>query len=303
MTRALIIINPISGRGRGTKAEPEIRRLLDAERFDFDMVRTNAQWHAAELAEQAVADGYDLVVAAGGDGTFHEVVNGLMSAAREGEIGGTMGILPIGSGSDFANTVGVPFDLAEACGRLLHGEDRVVDVGRVWVPDAKPQFFDNTVNIGFGGVVTREARKVKWLTGTALYLPVVLKTVFLYYRAPQVTITYDGQELSLPAVMVCVANGPREGGGFHVAPNASPEDGLFDICVVREISRLQMLGIIPSFMNGSHCDKEPITMLQGARITVTSADDLIAHVDGEMLCTDAHRIDFEILPSRLRVRC
>ena len=303
MTRALIIINPVSGRGRGTKAEPEIRRLLTEQGLDFDLVRTSAQWHAAELAEQAAGDGYDLIVAAGGDGTFHEVVNGLMAAVPEGEIGGTMGLLPIGSGSDFANTVGVPFDLEEACKRLVHGEDRVVDVGRVWMPDCEPQYFDNTVNIGFGGVVTREARKVKWLTGTALYLPVVLKTVFLYYEAPQVTIAYDGQELSLPAVMISVANGPREGGGFHVAPDALPDDGMLDMCIVREISRLQMLGIIPSFMNGTHCDKDPITMLRGRRITITSDDNLIAHVDGEMLCTEAHHIDFEILPSRLRVRC
>jgi len=303
MTRALIVLNPIAGRGRGARAEPEIRRLLQAEGFDFDLVRTTENWHAAELAEQAVVDGYDLIVAAGGDGTFHEVVNGLMSAAPEGEVAGVMGLLPIGSGSDFANTVGVPFDLPEACARLVHGEDRVVDVGRVWIPGSDPQYFDNTVNVGFGGVVTREAQKVKWLTGTALYLPVVLKTVFLYFEAPYVKIAYDGQELSLPAVMISVANGPREGGGFHVAPDASPDDGLFDICVVREISRLQMLGIIPSFMNGSHCDKEPITMLQGRRITITSEDDLIAHMDGEMLCTDAHRIDFEVLPSRLRVRC
>jgi diacylglycerol kinase (ATP) len=134
-------------------------------------------------------------------------------------------------------------------------------------------------------------------------LPVVLKTVFLYYRAPQVTIEYDDEVLSLPAVMISVANGPREGGGFHVAPDASPEDGLFDLCVVQEISRLQMLGLIPHFMNGTAGDHEAVTMLRASRVRVTSPDELIAHVDGEMLCTEAHEIECEVIPRSLRVRC
>ena len=306
MGRALVILNPIAGRGYGTRAEAELRQLLEAEGLVFDVAHTTGPGHAAELAEEAGAQGYELVVAGGGDGTFHEVVNGLMAAATDdGVVGvaGTLGVIPMGSGSDFANTVGVPPDLAGACRRLVHGEDRLVDVGRVTMPGCQPQYFDNTVNIGFGGVVTREARKVKWLRGTALYLPVVLKTVFLYYRAPQITIEYDDEVLSLPAVMVSVANGPREGGGFHVAPDASPDDGLLDVCVVREISRLQMLGLIPYFMNGTHCDRDPVTMLRARKISVRSEGDLIAHADGEMLCTEAHRIDFEVLPGRLRVRC
>ena len=303
MGRALIILNPVAGRGYGGRAEPEIRRLLEEESFEFDLIRTSHGRHAAELARQAVEDGYELVVAAGGDGTFHEVVNGLLAAPEHDGLAGTLGLIPVGSGSDFANTVGVPPGLASACDRLVHGDDRIVDVGRVTIPGCEPQHFDNTVNIGFGGVVTREARKLPWLRGTALYLPVVLKTVFLYYHAPQVTIEHDDEVLSLPAVMISVANGPREGGGFHVAPEASPDDGLLDLCIVREISRLQMLGLIPHFMNGTHCDREPVTMLRARKASVRSEGDLIAHVDGEMLCTDAHRIDFETLPGRLRVRC
>jgi YegS/Rv2252/BmrU family lipid kinase len=306
MGRALIILNPIAGRGYGSRAEPEIRRLLHEQGLEFDVEHTVARGHAVELAGSAAASGYDLVVAGGGDGTFHEVVNGLMGAATtngEPGVAGTLGVLPIGSGSDFANTVGVPPDLPGACRRLAHGEDRLVDVGRVTMPGCAPEYFDNTINIGFGGVVTREAQKVRWLRGTALYLPVVLKTVFLYYRAPQVTIEYDDEEMSLPAVMVCVANGPREGGGFHVAPDASPDDGLLDVCVVREISRLQMLGLIPYFMSGTHCDRGPVTMLRARRISVRSEGDLIAHADGEMLCTQAHQIEFEVLPRTLRVRC
>ena len=100
-----------------------------------------------------------------------------------------------------------------------------------------------------------------------------------------------------------MANGPREGGGFFCAPNAQPDDGLLDLCIVREISRVAMLGLVPHFMKGTHVDREPVTMGRAQQVTISSPDDLVAHVDGEMLCTNAHRIEFELLPGRLRVRC
>jgi hypothetical protein len=100
--------------------------------------------------------------------------------------------------------------------------------------------------------------------------------------------------------MICVANGPREGGGFLVAPQAQPDDGLFDLCIAREVGRLAQLGLIPHFMKGTHVDQEPVTMARARRVTISSPDDLVAHVDGEVLCTDGHEIECEILPRRLR---
>ena len=120
MSPIKIILNPIAGRGYGAKVEPELLRLLKAEGLDFDLVRTERPWHATELAAQAASAGFELIVAAGGDGTTNEVVNGLLAAAKDG-VAGTLGIIPVGSGSDFANTVGVPADLPGACHRLAHG--------------------------------------------------------------------------------------------------------------------------------------------------------------------------------------
>lgn len=295
-----IILNPVAGRGRGARVESDLRRHLESEGLGFDLVRTAGRGHAVELAERAVHDGFELIVAAGGDGTTHEVVNGLM-AASGGREAGTLGVIPIGSGSDFAHTAGVPTDLQAACHRLLDGQVRVVDVGLITMPGQAPRYFDNTLGIGFDGVVTVEAAKVRWLRGMALYLPVVLKTVFLSLKIPQVTIKYDDEELALPALMICVANGPREGGGFFVAPQAQPDDGLFDLCITREVSRPAMLGLIPHFIQGTHVDKEPVTMARAKRVSISSRDDLVAHVDGEVLCTDGHQITCEILPRRLRV--
>ena len=297
-----IILNPVAGRGLGARVEPELRQLIKAQGLDFDLVLTARPWHAAELAEQAAHDGFETIVAAGGDGTCNEVVNGLMAASQNGATA-VMGIIPVGSGSDFANTVGVPPNLQAACNRLANGQARTVDVGRVTLPGQNPRYFDNTINVGFGGVVTIEALKIKRLRGIALYLPVVLKTIFLYYKAPPVTIEYDEQKMALPAVMISVANGPREGGGFCVAPQARPDDGLFDLCIVHEVNRLTMLSLIPDFMKGTHVGRKPITMARARQVTISSPDDLVAHMDGEVLCTDAHRIECEILPQRLQVLC
>lgn len=298
-----IILNPIAGRGYGARSEAEIRRLLKAEGVEFDLVRTEGYWHAAKLAEQAVRDGFEIIVAAGGDGTVHEVVNGLMATAKaDGAIVGTLATIPVGSGSDFAHNVGVPTDLAGACHRLVNGQTRIVDVGRVAVDDQPPTYFDNTINVGFGGTVMCEARKVKWVRGMALYLPVVLKTIFLA-RSPRITIKYDDEEITMPALMVAVGNGAREGGGFFCTPDAQLDDGLLDLCIAQSVSKLTQLSLVPRFMDGSHTNHKAVTMVRTKRLVITSPDNLVAHVDGEMLCTEAHRLTFEILPRRLRVVC
>ena len=104
----------------------------------------------------------------------------------------------------------------------------------------------------------------------ALYLPAVLKTVFVSFKVPEVTVALDDDEITLPAIMVCIANGPREGGGFFIAPQAQPDDGLFDICVVNEVTKLQILGLLPHFMKGTHVRQPPVRMMRTKRISVTS---------------------------------
>jgi diacylglycerol kinase (ATP) len=303
MDRIKIILNPIAGRGYGARSEPEIRRFLEAEGADFDLELTQGFWHAAELAERAIGDGFDIIVAAGGDGTVHEVINGMMATAREDvDAIGTLGTLPVGSGSDFSHNVGVPSDLQDACQRLLHGRTRVIDIGLVTVDDRPAKYFGNTINVGFGGTVTVEARKVKWVRGMALYLPVVLKTIFLA-RSPRMTVKYNDKEVTMPMLMVTVGNGAREGGGFFCTPDARPDDGLLDLCIAEAVGKLTQLSLVPRFMDGSHTDHPAVTMTRTKHAIITSPDNLIAHVDGEILCTEAHRLEFEILPQRLRVMC
>jgi diacylglycerol kinase (ATP) len=304
--RHKVIVNPVAGEGLGRRVAPKIERLLSEQGLDFDLVMSNWAGETVELARQAMLDGYDTVVAAGGDGTYHEAINGMM-AASDSEVVGTLGVLPVGSGCDFAYMVGVSSNLEEACGQLARRETRVVDIGRVTV-DGKARYFDNTVGIGFDGVVTAERRKFKYLRGMALYLPVVLKTVFVSFQAPRSVIEYEDEGgdtcmLDKTVLMATTCIGRREGGGFFVAPDAENDNGLLDVCLADNIPRLQILGLIPHFMKGTHVDKSSVTMLRSPRVTVVSQDSLIAHADGEMLCTDGHRIECEVLPQRVRVVC
>jgi len=302
MGRIKVIANPVAGRGLCGKLLPELREALAAQALDYDLVCSAEPRHAVLLAEQALAEGYETVVAVGGDGTAHEVVNGMLIHSKGEEVG-TMATIPVGSGSDFANLLGIPGQLDQACARLARGQTRWVDVGVITDSQGRSTYFDNTAGIGFDGVVTQEAARVPYLRGMALYLPVVLKTVFISLKPPHVVIQYSDQRLEQTALMVTVCIGQCEGGGFIIAPDAKNDDGLFDVCIADNIPKLQILGMIPHFMRGTHVGKKPITMFRTDRLTVTSEDDLIAHMDGEILCTAEHFLEFKVLPRRLRVIC
>jgi len=302
MTRHKIILNPVSGRGAGERSIPLIEQGLRENGVDFDLVRTERPWHAAELAQQACVEGYDVVVAAGGDGTSNEVLNGLMRARPSGRVA-AMGVLCVGRGNDFAFAVGVPGGIADGCRALAQGHRRAIDVGRVtggWYP--RGRYFGNGVGIGFDAVVGFVAARMKRLTGFASYVVAALETIFLYYRAPLLRIEYDGETLTLPGLMVSTMNGRRMGGGFMMGPDASPDDGLFDLCIAEQVSRLRILGLIPKFMNGTQATHPAIKMARARRVTVTALRGALpAHGDGETLCTEGQALTMELEPRQIEI--
>ena len=295
-----VIVNPLAGRGYGGRVSPLIRRYLAELGADFELVHTSGVGDAIHLARQAMNDGFDTIVAAGGDGTSNEVINGMMSAAT-GPIVGTLGCVPTGCGNDFAVMNGAPTDLEQACRLILAGETRLVDLGRVTFDDRITRYFDNTVGIGFDGLVTMEARKFKRLRGMALYLVVVLKTIFLTMRPPRVEIELDGEVIRQKILMTVIANGPREGGSFLVAPGARHDDGLLDLTIADTMPRLQMLAMVPKFMKGTHIHDRRVATKRTRHVVVSSEDPLYVHVDGEVLCEDAHRVGVTLIPSCLRI--
>jgi diacylglycerol kinase (ATP) len=302
MTQHKIIVNPTSGRGAGEPAIPVVEELLRGLGLSFDLVRTDRPWHAAELAQQAALEGYEVVVAVGGDGTANEVLNGLMLAQKAGTGNRTaMGVVSVGRGNDFAYGVGVPKDMAAACQLLAQGRRHPIDVGRV-VGGLYPQgrYFGNGVGIGFDAVVGFEAVKMTRLHGFPSYIVAALKTIFLYYRAPLVRIQYDGHEVTQLSLMISIMNGRRLGGGFMMAPQALTDDGLFDLCIAGQVSRARIFALIPRFMQGTQATHPAITTARAKKVVATAVEGVLpAHADGETLCTEGRELALELLPRQL----
>ena len=293
LARYRLILNPLAGRGRAEGLLPLALELLQQSGIRPDLVRTSHHLHAIELSKQAVAEGYDVILAMGGDGTTNEVINGLM-ASYEGQPVGTLGVIPVGSGNDFCVAIDWPTDLAKACERIGRGQRRLVDVGKL-----NNRYFGNAVGIGFDAIANIEAAKIRFLRGTPLYLLAVLRTLLLHYQAPLTRITYDGHVETQPVLMASVANGPRYGGGFWVAPEAKSDDGLFEFLVAGHVNRLRILALLPHFLKGTHVGKEPIRMRQAKHVILESEATLYTHVDGEIY--SGNRLEFQMFPSALRV--
>ena len=298
-----IIVNPISGRGAGQRALQEIRPMLGRYGLDCEISSTERPMQAVDLARSAVREVCEVDVAVGGDGTANEVLNGLMLAKDEGLGESAFGVISVGQGKVFAFGVGVPPGLEGGCKVLAQGHTRTIDVGRVsggLYPDGR--YFGNGVGIGFDAVVGFEALKLKRLHGFLAYLVAALKTILLYYQAPLVEIDFDGQILKQPALMVSVMNGRRMGGGFMMAPNADTNDGLFVLCIARQVGRARILSLIPHFLKGTQASQDPILTGQAHHLTVTALEGVLpAHADGETLCVDGVKLDLELLPSQIKM--
>jgi len=300
-----IIVNPTSGRGAGASAKPVIEQLLNKNGLDFDIVLTKHPWHAADLAEQAVSDGYDVVVAVGGDGTSNEVLNGLMRAKKAKGKTAPMSILSVGRGNDFAYGMNIPKGLEAGCQVLAQGYRHLVDIGFV-TGGLYPQgrYFGNGVGIGFDAVVGFVAAKMKHLSGFPSYIVAALETIFLYYKAPLVQIDFNGKTITQLSLMVSIMNGRRLGGGFFTAPRAEVDDGLFDLCIAGQVSRPRIFPLILLFMKGTQETHSAIQMERTQRITVTALKGVIpAHADGETLCVEGQKLALEIIPKEIEIIC
>ena len=300
-----IIANPTAGSGSGERAIPRIERLLAEYGLDYDLVRTEHPWHAVELTRESALAGYDVIVAAGGDGTSNEVLNGLMQVKESGKRPPAMGVLGVGRGNDFGGSMGVPSDLDAACRVLAENHRRVIDVGRV-VGGIYPEgrYFGNCVGVGFDAIGTIEAAKLPRLGGFLSFFIAILKTIFLYYQAPLTTVEYDGRTLTQPSLMISIMNGRRLGGAFLMAPHSQPDDGLFDLCIAHEVSRASMFALIPHFLRGTQATQEAITTGRAAHVSITALEGTLpAQTDGEILCIDGQHLEIELLPRQLEIVC
>lgn len=301
-----VIVNPISGRGLGEKSIPQIENYLKQQGADFTLARTERVWHAAELAESAAQNGFDVVVCASGDGTVNEAINGLMRAKKAGHNSVAFTVLGIGTGNDFAGGTGIPTNLDGGLKALLAGKRKKIDIGLVKggdYPDGR--YFGNGIGVGFDAAVGNEAIKVRWTRGLLAYLIGVIKTVFLYYNPAQVEIVLDdGETIKQTSLMISVMNGRRMGGGFQMAPESHPDDGLFDLCIAESASKGRILQMIPHFIKGTQKSLPEIQMKRAKKVAIKSLDMTFpAHADGEFICLEGSHLTLELLPKELEIIC
>ena len=297
-----LILNPNADMGNAWKLASDLRPMVD-EFGGADWAGTVYPTHATELAAQAANEGYDLVIAAGGDGTVHEVVNGLMQAPKEKRP--RLGVVPLGSGNDFSHAIGVEGKLSEALRRAFKGRPRFIDIGLIESDSGRREYWDNTLGIGFDATVTIHTHTLPVIRGFLMYFTAVLQTIALNHEAPLMKIKTDEETWEEKNMMFVICNGPREGGGFLVAPDAVVDDGVFHYAAIRKVSRLMMLRLVPEVMNGTHGKFKQIRMGTLRNMELQADAPLRIHIDGEIFSgfgTDVRGLKLEIIPGALEIQ-
>jgi YegS/Rv2252/BmrU family lipid kinase len=286
--QATLIVNPAAGRGKGKKAYPAIAGDLDKLPLEFHTVFSEGPGHIVELAREACRDGSDTVVACGGDGTVHEVINGLdRHPAR-------LGIIPCGTGDDLAINMGIPTDLTMACRNLISGKEKSFDLAR-----AGNEVYACIAGTGFDSMVNRVANEgVRFLRGTSVYIYSVLKTL-ASFKPLEMIIRADDFLFEGRVMFVVAANASSYGGGMKIAPMARMDDGLLDLVIVEEMPRTEMLRSFPRVFSGKHFPHPRIKHLTTTKVELHSNQPLELFADGEFI--QPLPVSLEVLPGALPV--
>jgi YegS/Rv2252/BmrU family lipid kinase len=296
-----IILNPMADMGNAWRVARDLRSITE-QHGGVDWSGTVYPGHAIDLAKQAGEQGYNMVIAMGGDGTVHEVINGLMKVSEEKRP--ILGVVPAGSGNDFAHAIGVPTKSDHALVHALDKEPSPVDLGLMTDEHGKTEYFDNTTGIGFDSVVTIRSHKLPVVRGFLMYLTAVIQTILLNHNSIRMQIETESQTWEQSNLLLTMCNGPREGGGFMMAPEAKIDDGILHYAMIKKVSRPMMFRLIPEVMNGTHGRFQQVSMGSCKRMSVTADRPMYIHTDGEIYAgfgTDIRKVTFEVLPGVLNV--
>lgn len=299
-----LILNPMADMGRAWKTANDLRPIAQEFQGELTWSGTVYPTHAIELAKQAAEEGYDLVVAMGGDGTVHEVMNGLMQVPEHKRP--VMAVVPIGSGNDFAYSIGMTQKSTHALAHALKAENiQAIDIGLMTDEQhGRKEYFDNTLGIGFDALVTIYSHKLPIVKGFFMYLTAVIQTILLSHNPMHMQIQTDTETIDTHILMLTLCNGPREGGGFMLAPHAKNNDGQMTYVAVQKVSRPMMFRFISEFMNGTHLRFKQVRAGEFKKLTLTSDLPLYIHADGEIFTTfgsNLKKVSFEVLPNALKV--
>ena len=282
------IVNPAASGGKVGSMVPWLQLKCKEANISHEIECTKQQGHALTIARES-AGHFACIVAVGGDGTIHEVINGLVGQKA------VLGILPLGSGNDLVRGLGLPFHREKAFDLLLTGKTRFIDLGKMG-----DVYFHNGISIGFTAHVTYECLRERFFKAKLKYISGILKTL-IKYKAPELSLSYNERSWKDRFLTVEIANGLYMGGGFKLTPNARFDDGELDLNIVVNISKIKVIRHLLGVLSGKHTRLKEVTQARSRRIVITGEQMFAAQADGEFLGTDNKSLEITIIPKALEI--
>jgi len=284
----IFIVNPTAGHGRTNNPFGMIKEVIENKNVHCEFKFTSEAGQATEFAKDAVAEGFTHVISVGGDGTSHEVVNGLIGSSV------VFGVVPCGSGNDFPKAASIPLDTMLAIETVFSGRERAVDIGKLG-----DSYFINGLGIGLDGAVSHRFKKLKLLRGPLGYLLVSVQEALTFKGFPA-RVKIDDWNYEGTLLLAGASNGLYQG-GFKLAPDAKIDDGLLDFHIIKDMSIINRLIKIPKVLEGSHSDLDEVEIKRATNMEITLQSRIPAHMDGQSFYPEEGVHNIEIVPSALKI--
>lgn len=294
---AKVIMNPFSGRWSALENQAVLEAALKAVGLDYELALTEKPGHAGDLAAEAVKRGFNPIVAAGGDGTISEVLNGMMRVDA-GETLPTFGVLPTGTANDLADNIGIPKNLEQAARILSNGHTRQLDVIRV-----NQRYFVNNAGLGLEPFVTLQQEKMKKLRGNLRYMVATLKAI-MQNPSWHMRLEWDDGSYDGPITMISIGNCARTGGLFYTVPHADPFDGKLSFIYGFLAGRIRILRALPMIMRpaeGNITEHPAIQEVHATWLKVSASSPSPAHADGELFSEAIQELEYQVMPGKLHI--
>lgn len=294
MNKLDIVLNPSAGGGKAGRLEADLKAHFANLGMAVDIHRTAGPGDGVSLARELTEQGCRTMAVAGGDGSLFEAINGCMQADGHTP---ELALIPLGTGNDFAKSLGIPLHWPDACDRLILGTRRRVDLGQ-----CNDIFFINSLGVGLNAQIADIARKRRWLPGDTAYVAALGQSLLVRKR-PRLTVTHDGGREEQEVTLMVIANGNCEGGRFQLAPEADIEDGKLDLILTPRLSRREIIRLFPKVTKGEVKDIPGYKRWLTRRASVLLPDPTCVHADGEIIYRQARRLEVGIIPGAISFLC